>query len=138
MQRLLVCDLHATATMIEVGPDTDWKAAPPVEIICPQCIAARHEDAPTGTETVRSIVRRDPDFTGFSLAARRAYEERLERESAAGKITSGSTEEQEALAVMDDARPKAIWRDHNGNRKRRREYSPPPYRESQFVEGAYR
>jgi hypothetical protein len=114
MERLLVCDRHATATKFETAP---MKPLPPVSLACPMCLAERNDRAlvGTGTESRMGIVGVNvtgTDEAKLGVAGAAAYDAWKTKQREAGKLIPGSPEETEALAQMDEARFEAIALDH--------------------------
>ena len=97
--------------------------------LCPQCIA-RREQAHTPSDE-RIVV--DPALAYRSLADDLTMAAWRERQAARNGVRSGSVEEGEILAQMDEARNQEqveIDRLRDGRRSRRRGYLLPAFRES--------
>jgi hypothetical protein len=114
MERLLVCQRHATATTFETAP---MRPLPPVSLACPMCLAERNDSAlvGTGTESHMGIVGvnvNGTDEAKLGLSGARAYDAWKAKQRDKGKLIPGSPEEADALAQMDDARHEAVARDH--------------------------
>jgi hypothetical protein len=125
VERILICERHATATLIEIGP---LKPAPPVELRCPLCLASLHDQPEQdGTETHIVTTRGRPEFSDP-----RQQEVWDRRQAKDGCVIAGSPEESAIIREMDDARVEAIEADHrpNGRRRTTRGYVLPAFREA--------
>jgi hypothetical protein len=139
MLRLMMCERHSTCTPYEVGPGPgEHRAAPPVELLCPLCIAARNDYEPeyTGTRTHFETTRGALNPDSLPPRLREVYIAKLVEQKKAGRVVAGSVEETDALAQMDVARDESVWYDHASPAERRRRsrrqhrgYSPPAFRE---------
>lgn len=109
MQRLIICDRHATATTFETGP---LKAAPPESLVCPLCIASRNDGERDGTETPPShiIGRTAVDDTAMSPRVAAKLDEVQRRMMDEGRLPP--LNEAEIIEGMNEASRDAEAFDH--------------------------
>jgi hypothetical protein len=118
MERLVLCERHSWAAMV----DTHKPALAPVSLLCPLCIAERGDNPNVG-EGSRAVDGKasvaELKLT-MSPKVADAYDEWRAKQAREGKLDPHSWEAEDALRVMDEARPDVIARDHGARMGRGR------------------